>query len=469
MFFLYLTLHFINPNRIVKKLISILIALIAGSVILNAQVVKVACVGNSITYGAGIENRDKMSYPAQLQAWLGSRYTVRNFGVSGSTMIRKGDKPYWNEPEYKEVMDFNPDIIIIKLGTNDSKPQNWQYAGDFKKDYTDMVLAFKSLASKPRILLALPVPVFADKWGICDSIVKDDIIPIIKDISKITKCQYIDLYTPLLPYKYAFPDDIHPNSIGASVMVEQIYRALFYRDKMHGSGYLNTAILPVPGAECRGAAAGWGEGKDWYSQFEAINAIGQKGKTDLVLLGNSITQSWGGDNRSVSSAVPDLWDSLFRPIKAANFGISGDRTQNIIWRIQNGNFDQVKPKVIALEIGVNNFPDNTDKEIAGGIQAIVRALLKKVPAARIVLFGPLPVGKDSKDPNRQRYLRIHQIINGLDNGKNVFYINMDKQFINPDGTLVEGLLTQDAIHLTAAGYRMWASVLVPEARKHMGK
>ena len=454
----------------VKKLISILIACFIGTAILDAQIVKIACVGNSITFGAGIGNRDKMSYPAQLQAWLGSRYTVRNFGVSGATMLRKGDKPYWNELEYKEVMNFNPDIIIVKLGTNDSKPQNWQYSAEFEKDYMDMVLTFKALDSKPRVLLVLPVPVFVpEKWGIRDSIVRDKIIPIIKNISKATKCQYIDLYTPLLPYKFAFPDDVHPNSIGASVMVEQIYRSLFYRDKMHSSGYLNTAILPAPGAECRGAAAGWGEGNDWYSQFDAINNIGRDRKTDLILLGNSITQGWGGEGRSVWSAVPELWDSLFKPLNAANFGISGDRTQHILWRIQNGNFDKVKPKVIALEIGVNNFGDNNDKEIADGIQAIVRALLKKVPSAKIILFGPLPTGTDNKDRCRQKYKQIHRIIHGLNNGKNVLYQNLDKQFINPDGTLIPGLLAEDGVHLTAEGYRQWACVLIPAVKKLMGK
>lgn len=452
-----------------KKLIFILIACFYGWANLDAQIVKIACVGNSITFGAGIGNRDKMSYPAQLQAWLGNKYLVRNFGVSGATMLRHGDKPYWDEPEYKEVLNFNPDIIIMKLGTNDSKPQNWQYAGEFEKDYSDMVLAFKGLDSKPRILLALPVPVFAaEKWGIRDSIVRDAIIPIIKSVSKSAKCQYIDLYTPLLPYGYAFPDDVHPNSIGASVMVEQIYRSLFYRDKMHSSGYLNTAVLPAPGAECRGAAAGWGEGNDWYSQFEAINQIGRDRKADLILLGNSITQGWGGEGRSVWTAVPELWDSLLKPLNAANFGISGDRTQNILWRIQNGNFDQVKPKVIVLEIGVNNFHDNSGKEIADGIQSIVRSLLKKVPSAKILLFGPLPAGTGNQDPNRQKYKEVHQIIRGLNNGKNVFYLNLDKQFLQADGSLTEGMMSADAIHLAPEGYRVWAGVIVKEAKRLMG-
>jgi lysophospholipase L1-like esterase len=225
-----------------KKLIVIVFASLLGTAILGAQTVKIACVGNSITYGTGIINREKMSYPAQLQEWLGSKYTVKNFGVPGATMLRKGSKPYWNEPEYQEVFEFKPDILILKLGTNDSRSDNWQYAGEFEKDYTDMVLAFKALSSKPRVLLALPAPIAVpEKWGINDSIIRNHIIPVIKKISKATKCQYFDLYTPLLPYKWAFPDDIHPNSIGASIIVEQVYRALFQRS------YLNTAILPAPG------------------------------------------------------------------------------------------------------------------------------------------------------------------------------------------------------------------------------
>jgi lysophospholipase L1-like esterase len=454
-----------------KRIVSIFIICLVGITVLQAQqVVKIACVGNSITYGSGIANRDKLSYPAQLQAWLGPRYDVRNFGVSGATLLRKGDKPYWNQPQYQEVLEFKPDIIIIKLGTNDSKPQNWQFADDFEKDYKEMVGVFQALDSKPRVLLALPVPVFVpDKWGIRDSIVKDRIIPIIKDICKDTKCSYIDLYTPLLSYKWAFPDDVHPNSLGAAEMVEQIYRALFQRDKMHSSGYLNTAILAAPGAECRGASAGWGEGKDWFSEFDEINKIGTDRNIDFVLLGNSVTQGWGGEGRAVWSPVPELWDSLFKPLNAANFGISGDRTQNVLWRIQNGGFDKIKPKVVALEIGVNNFQDNSAKEIADGIQLIIKALQKKVPAVKIILFGPLPAGAESKDPNRQKYKQVHEIIHSYSNGKNVFYHNLNKIFINSTGAIVDGLMADDAVHLTAAGYRAWASVMVPEARRLLGK
>nr|WP_199200271.1 GDSL-type esterase/lipase family protein [Adhaeribacter arboris] len=93
--------------------------------------IKVACVGNSITEGAGVETGKK--YPEQLQTLMGDTYEVKNYGIGGRTLLKKGDYPYWNEVKYQEVLQWQPNIVIIKLGTNDSKPQNWQHKADFKK------------------------------------------------------------------------------------------------------------------------------------------------------------------------------------------------------------------------------------------------------------------------------------------------------------------------------------------------
>src|ERR1700743_1835841 len=109
--------------------------------------IKVACVGNSITFGYGLKPGE--AYPTILQQLLGDKYEVSNFGISSRTLLRKGDKPYWNEAKYKEVLALNPDIVIIKLGTNDPKPQNWQYKDDFVKDYEDFIESFKQLPSHP--------------------------------------------------------------------------------------------------------------------------------------------------------------------------------------------------------------------------------------------------------------------------------------------------------------------------------
>ncbi|MFO7616778.1 MAG: GDSL-type esterase/lipase family protein [Bacteroidales bacterium] len=435
----------------------------------RGKVIRIACVGNSITYGSGITSRDRLSYPAQLQEWLGSSYEVRNFGVSGATLLKNGDNPYGLQPEYQASLDWEPDIVIIKLGTNDSKPRNWQYAGQFEEDYRELVRSYASLPSRPRILVALPVPVFtAEKWGIRDSVVRDGVIPAIRQVAQDNRLEVIDLFNALLPHPEAFPDEVHPNSIGAAIMVEEIYRTLFHRGQIHGSGYLNTAILAAPGAECRGAAAGWGAGRDWFSQFDDINRIGESRQVDLVFLGTSITQGLGGEGRTVWCAVPGLWDSLYGERNAANFGISGDRTQNVLWRIQNGNFENISPKAIVLEIGVNNFPFHNAEEITSGIHAIIKALQKKVPGARILLVGPLPAGADPSGPLRKKYLEVQRNIKST-GGKNITHLDLGRVFIQPDGSLVPGLMSQDAIHLTPEGYRAWTAAMEGELVKIFGK
>jgi len=413
-------------------------------------------------------NPATMSYPAQLQHWLGKDYDVRNYGVSGATMLKNGDKPYWDQKEFTQAHEFNPDIVLIKLGTNDSKPQNWAFESEFSKDYIDMIKGFKELPSRPRIMLMLPVPVFTEeKWGIRDSIVSQAIVPEIKDIAEKTTCELIDLYTPLLDYGNFFPDQIHPDPLGASIMVENIYLKLFHKTKEDGGGYFNPCTHPVPSFEYR-SGAGWGEGKDWFSQHEDINMIGANQKVDLVFLGNSITQSWGGPGRNVWSPVKELWDSLYQPLNAANFGISGDRTQQILWRIQNGNFDKIKPKLVVLTIGVNNFRSNNPGEIAQGIQTIVKTIGKKSPSSTVLLLGPLPAGIDNSDPFRKTYGQVHQLIAPLGKLKNVIYKNIGKHFILEDGTLDYSLMRKDNIHLAPKGYYMWAEQIQPEIDQVFG-
>ena len=188
--------------------------------------VKVACIGNSITYGSGIADRPKDSYPSQLARMLGEHWTVRNFGVSGRTMLKKGDYPYWNEEAYTQVKAFLPDVVIIKLGTNDTKPQNWKYSGEFLSDYREMVRELKNLTSHPVIYVCKPVPVFATRWGINDSIIVHGVISAVEQLAKEENIQIIDLYTALSGKASLFPDQIHPNPEGAGLMAKTIYKQL---------------------------------------------------------------------------------------------------------------------------------------------------------------------------------------------------------------------------------------------------
>ena len=188
--------------------------------------VRVACIGNSITFGAGIKNRSRDSYPSVLARMLGDSYWVKNFGVSARTMLNKGDHPYMNEPAYKNALAFNPNIVVIKLGTNDSKSFNWKYKADFMKDAQNMINAFKGLPSQPKIYLCYPSKAYLTGDGINDDIISKEIIPMIKKLAKKNDLSVIDLHTAMDGMPELFPDRIHPNEKGAQVMAKAVYQSI---------------------------------------------------------------------------------------------------------------------------------------------------------------------------------------------------------------------------------------------------
>ena len=205
--------------------------------------VKVACIGNSITDGHGIDVATQFGYPALLQQMLGDNYWVKNFGVSARTMLNKGDNPYMNEMAWKDAVAFNPDIVIIKLGTNDSKPQNWQYGAEFKNDLKQMITTLRPdlaqpqkkkgkkskiiLPAKPQIILCTPIPAFKSTWNINDSIIANSIIPIQQEVAREYGLQVIDLHTLFADKSDLVQSDgIHPNEKGVKRMAEIIAETL---------------------------------------------------------------------------------------------------------------------------------------------------------------------------------------------------------------------------------------------------
>ncbi len=192
----------------------------------NADRVRVACVGDSITYGSGIQGRESNSYPAALQHFLGEKFEVKNFGVGGATLLKKGDKPYWKQTAFKEATDFNPNIVVIKLGSNDTKPQNRTNITEFATDLAAMVDAFAALPAKAKIYLCMPAPVYKTQWGINEESLTTEVIPAIRKVSAEKKLTTIDLHTALAGQKELFPDNIHPNAAGARVLAETVFAAI---------------------------------------------------------------------------------------------------------------------------------------------------------------------------------------------------------------------------------------------------
>jgi acyl-CoA thioesterase-1 len=192
----------------------------------SGDAIRVACVGDSITFGAGIPDREHNSYPAQLQKLLGDGYQVRNFGVSGATLLKNGDKPYWKEKAFEEAKEFKPNVVIIKLGTNDSKPQNWSHKDEFLADARDLIAAFADLDSKPKVYVCRPVPAFPGNFGIRDQVIHEEVIPLLDEAAKAKGAKVIDLYKALGEHANLFPDKVHPNAEGAKLIAEAIAMTL---------------------------------------------------------------------------------------------------------------------------------------------------------------------------------------------------------------------------------------------------
>ncbi|MFI3304926.1 MAG: GDSL-type esterase/lipase family protein [Rikenellaceae bacterium] len=195
--------------------------------------IRVACLGNSITFGARIENREQDCYPANLQRLLGDDYDVKNFGRSGATLLTNGNVPYIETIPYKALQEFGPDVVIIKLGTNDSKGLNWDsHSAEFEADYKALIAKLKSNpARKAEVILCSPMPAFLKRETftgdsqkmIDDSVIINHIYPIIKKLAKGNKSLFIDAYHPFVDRADLFPDKIHPGAEGAKMLAELIY------------------------------------------------------------------------------------------------------------------------------------------------------------------------------------------------------------------------------------------------------
>ena len=192
----------------------------------NPDAVRVACVGDSITYGAKIPNREDNCYPKVLGELLGDKHAVRNFGVNGATLLKEGDKPYWTQSALEDAEAFEPHIVIIMLGTNDTKPQNWKFKEQYAADFRALIARFSNLESKPRVFLCKPVPVVRDRSGVTEKTIKEEVIPMIESVANQENLPLIDLYAALQGRPVLFPDGVHPNAVGARIIARTVYEAI---------------------------------------------------------------------------------------------------------------------------------------------------------------------------------------------------------------------------------------------------
>lgn len=212
----------------------------------------------------------------------------------------------------------------------------------------------------------------------------------------------------------------------------------------------NTAIKPEP------------RDANWVKRHEGFVAIAKQGNVDVLFVGDSITDAWRREERGGKK----VWDAHFAPLKAANFGISGDRTQHVLWRLQNGELDGIKPKAVVMMIGTNNTgferdgttPRNTPAETAAGVAALVQHLRAKQPQAKILLLAVFPRAEKPDHPQRKQVNEINALIRKLHDGKNVHFLDIGGKFLAADGTLPKEIMP-DFLHPQEKGYEIWANAI----------
>ncbi|MFA5244919.1 MAG: GDSL-type esterase/lipase family protein [Pedobacter sp.] len=212
-----------------KTILSLILVLTLNGVMARQKPLKVACIGNSVTYGAGLKDPATESYPAVLQNLLGTGYQIANFGRNGATLLKKGHRPYFRTPEFKAAIEYGADIAIIHLGLNDTDPRNWpDYSGDFTRDYSWLLDTLKKVNPKVRLFVSRLTPIFSGhprfqsgthNWH-------QQIQELMPGIASANQAQLVDLHSPLSNRPDLFNDNVHPDKEGAAIIARTFYQAI---------------------------------------------------------------------------------------------------------------------------------------------------------------------------------------------------------------------------------------------------
>jgi lysophospholipase L1-like esterase len=213
-------------------------------------------------------------------------------------------------------------------------------------------------------------------------------------------------------------------------------------------------------AEPRSVEYPWMSIERWHQMNDGLKARAAQGDVDVLFLGDSITEMWDRNQ----------WDSHFGKYRAANFGIGGDHTGNVLWRLKNDGMDKLRPKVVVLLIGVNNFGlcNEQPEQVTSGVKAVVAQLRTLYPDAKILLNAILPNGESAQDERRAKAKAVNQEIAALDDGRHVFFRDYGARFLAPNGDIAKETMA-DFLHLTPKAYGTWGDAMAPEIARLLGQ
>ncbi|MGD0382568.1 MAG: platelet-activating factor acetylhydrolase IB subunit [Thermoguttaceae bacterium] len=210
------------------------------------------------------------------------------------------------------------------------------------------------------------------------------------------------------------------------------------------------SVVPVP------------QPNKWMQRHESMNERVKKGNVDLLVIGDSISEGWENNGKEV-------WNKYYKDRHAVNLGISGDQTQHVLWRLENGNIEGISPKLAMLMIGTNNAnAKHSSDDIVAGVKAIVEKLREKLPRTKVLVLGIFPRGADDNDPVRQTNMKANEGIAKLADNEMVFYLDVNDKFLDSDRKLPKDIMP-DLLHPNAKGYAIWAEAVEPTIVKLMGE
>lgn len=345
-----------------KILFSAIVAMIFASTAFAEGKTRVACVGDSVTFGMKIEDREQNCYPTRLQELLGDNYDVRNFGHSGTTLLNRGHNPYTKVSEYSDAIDFKADIAIIHLGLNDTDPRDWpDFSEDFVSDYLSLIEDFRKANSNCKVYICRMTPIFHTHWrfkaGTREWYRQEQVV--IEEIAKIAGTPLIDLQASLYSRPDLLPDALHPNAEGAQIMANLIYSAL-----TGNYGGLQMA--------------------DIYSDNMVLQCDRPLRISGTADAGEEVTVKLGKQKVSATTAFNGRWEVVLKPLKAS--------FKPLTLEISTKNRKLTYNNVLAGEVWLCSGQSNMAFRVNESVEEEIKAQMEYAANAKAIrLFDMTPI------------------------------------------------------------------------------
>lgn len=423
-------------------------------------------IGDSITH-----NLDLPPFKEVWEQFFAPRHAL-DLGYSGA----RTENILWNL-ENGELENQSPKVAVLLIGTNNSDDANYpavhtpeQIAQGTK---AIVELLRKKLPQTQILLLRIFPRSNVYKNGNTERgsarqrfLTNQRASELVARLADGKQVHYLDLNHVFLRLDGSIdpelmPDLLHPSPKGAMLWARAMEPKLseLMGDKSRDTAAVaNTAVVPVPKLE--------NDSYDWYERHAAELKTKEQVKPEIVMIGDSITHFWAGPPQAHIQNGPQAWKNLFGTRPVLNLGFGWDRTQNVLWRLDHGEFDGLHPRYVVLNIGTNNFSGtsharaNTPAEVAEGIRAVLIRIRSKSPQSRIVVMGVFPRSAKANDPVRAKIAELNKLLAEFGNVPGITFLDVGPKFLGPNGELPRTLMP-DFCHPSEQGYAIWAAALKP--------